>query len=302
MEVTQWQVGQIAVRDRARSDIGDLESLMASMDRLGQLQPIAVEADGVLLFGERRLRAAQALGWDEIAVTVIRDLGDLERLLVERDENTERAEMSALDKSRLFTRIEELQARLIGQGKRTDLLPTSEDSDLMPTSENFSEVREESSRARAKAAKAAGISHASVRKIRAIEAAADDETAPEEVRGEAKRQVKELSKPGAKIDPAHKKVQAVKRRAEKTLRAGLGPGQCLPAPPPPKDTSLTRRLVDGINKGQGLDKLAAEVKEMIGDLEIDDKTIKALQGRLRSEIKARSALIKALSEYIAERN
>jgi hypothetical protein len=60
-------IDQIIVGPRFRKDLGDLASLAASIDELGLLQPIVVRPDGILIAGERRLRAAQLLGWTEPA-------------------------------------------------------------------------------------------------------------------------------------------------------------------------------------------------------------------------------------------
>jgi ParB-like chromosome segregation protein Spo0J len=51
--------------------MGDIDALAASMAELGLLHPIVVNADGELVAGKRRLRAAERLGWTEIPVTVV---------------------------------------------------------------------------------------------------------------------------------------------------------------------------------------------------------------------------------------
>lgn len=48
------------------------------MAEVGLLHPVVVTPDGTLIAGERRLRAAQSLGWTEIAATVV-DLEDIRR-------------------------------------------------------------------------------------------------------------------------------------------------------------------------------------------------------------------------------
>jgi ParB family transcriptional regulator, chromosome partitioning protein len=67
MAITHIKVGK-----RIRKDMGDLAALAASIKELGLLQPIVVFPDGRLVLGERRLRAAQLLGWKEIPVMVVR--------------------------------------------------------------------------------------------------------------------------------------------------------------------------------------------------------------------------------------
>jgi N6-adenosine-specific RNA methylase IME4/ParB-like chromosome segregation protein Spo0J len=64
-------ISEIVVGPRHRKDMGDITELAASMAELGLLQPIVVRPDGTLIAGERRIRAAQELGWAEIPVTVV---------------------------------------------------------------------------------------------------------------------------------------------------------------------------------------------------------------------------------------
>src|SRR5262245_9566452 len=65
------KISEIVVGTRHRRDMGDVDGLAASMKELGLLHPIVVRPDGVLVAGERRLRAAKLLGWTEIPVNII---------------------------------------------------------------------------------------------------------------------------------------------------------------------------------------------------------------------------------------
>jgi hypothetical protein len=66
----------IRVGGRTRRDMDDIAGLAASINELGLLQPIVVRPDRTLIAGERRLRAAEQLGWTEIPVNVV----DLDRI------------------------------------------------------------------------------------------------------------------------------------------------------------------------------------------------------------------------------
>jgi N6-adenosine-specific RNA methylase IME4/ParB-like chromosome segregation protein Spo0J len=66
-----YRIADIKVGERHRRDMGDIAGLAASMAELGLLQPIVVRPDGKLIAGERRLRAAEQLGWTNIPVTVV---------------------------------------------------------------------------------------------------------------------------------------------------------------------------------------------------------------------------------------
>ena len=49
-----------------RRDLGDLEPLCESLNRLGLLTPIVVTSDGDLICGKRRLAAVKRLGWQTV--------------------------------------------------------------------------------------------------------------------------------------------------------------------------------------------------------------------------------------------
>jgi N6-adenosine-specific RNA methylase IME4/ParB-like chromosome segregation protein Spo0J len=74
------RIDEIVIGERHRRDMGDIAGLAASMadPELGLLQAIGVRPDGTLIWGERRLRAAQMLGWAEIPVRVV-DLAEIVR-------------------------------------------------------------------------------------------------------------------------------------------------------------------------------------------------------------------------------
>jgi N6-adenosine-specific RNA methylase IME4 len=64
-------IAEIRIEGRARRDLGDLGSLATSIAELGLLQPIGIDPQRRLIFGERRLRAFQQLGRDTIPARVI---------------------------------------------------------------------------------------------------------------------------------------------------------------------------------------------------------------------------------------
>lgn len=49
---------------------GDVGAVSQSLERFGQMKPIVVDTDGVILAGNHTYLAARALGWSQIAVTV----------------------------------------------------------------------------------------------------------------------------------------------------------------------------------------------------------------------------------------
>jgi ParB family chromosome partitioning protein len=85
-----------------------LAELAASMERAGLLQPIVVrkaEDHGYeLIAGERRLRAAERLGWTEIGA-VIRDVDDRTLLTLALIENLQRDALSPVDEALGYQRL-----------------------------------------------------------------------------------------------------------------------------------------------------------------------------------------------------
>jgi ParB/RepB/Spo0J family partition protein len=64
-------IDQIKVGDRFRKDLGDINTLAASIAELGLLQPIVLDEQNRLIAGHRRLEACKILGWTEIPANVL---------------------------------------------------------------------------------------------------------------------------------------------------------------------------------------------------------------------------------------
>lgn len=97
------------------------EGLTASMARDGLLQPIVVVPseggeDYELVSGERRLRGARALGWEQIAVTVRERGTDLDRKLLMLAENEYREDLDPIDLAFAYERILREHPELTRQG------------------------------------------------------------------------------------------------------------------------------------------------------------------------------------------
>ena len=92
---------------RLEFDSEKLTDLISSIKEKGVLQPILVRRknDGYeVVAGERRLRAARALGMDEVPV-VVKNLSDEESLVVALIENLQREELNAIESARAFKRL-----------------------------------------------------------------------------------------------------------------------------------------------------------------------------------------------------
>jgi len=77
----------------------DLRSLGESMKSLGQLQPVGAKPDGTLLWGERRYRAAQLTGLNELQVIITeKPLTDSEVRVIQLTENLHRSDLSGYER------------------------------------------------------------------------------------------------------------------------------------------------------------------------------------------------------------
>jgi ParB family chromosome partitioning protein len=96
----------VVIRRRIRKDLGDIEGLMESLRRHGQLHPIIINRRHELIAGFRRLEAARRLGWTGIqAVIVDRETEDT-KLEIEIEENIQRQNLSP---DEIATGLERLQ-------------------------------------------------------------------------------------------------------------------------------------------------------------------------------------------------
>jgi ParB/RepB/Spo0J family partition protein len=97
---------------RVKYDKADLAQLMTSLRQTGQLQPIGVrhlksakfgDAHYEVVFGNRRLIAAQKLGWTVIDAIVTDDYeSNTDMLVANTVENVQRQELSVVEQGRVF--------------------------------------------------------------------------------------------------------------------------------------------------------------------------------------------------------
>ena len=116
----QVNIADIRIEDRHRKDLGNIESLAASIAEVGLLHPVVITPDKRLIAGERRIAAAKSLGWDEIPVTVL----DLDAIVRgEVAENRDRLDFSPTEMVDIARDIEPMErdAAKERQGKRNDI-------------------------------------------------------------------------------------------------------------------------------------------------------------------------------------
>ncbi len=108
-------------------DLSDVEirRLADDMDRNGQLVPIEIVPNDVLIGGHQRLAAAKLLGWTHIRCWVREDLAEQGEEAIEArllEDNQHRRQMTKLQIARCYLRLKELgRAKLSGDDQGGDV-------------------------------------------------------------------------------------------------------------------------------------------------------------------------------------
>ena len=109
------KIKDIVVKNRVRKDIGNLDALMESMSKFGQLHPITVNSKLQLIAGNRRLEAAKRLGWLTIDATIKNVKNKAELLEMEIEENIQRKDFSEDDIAEAYLKLTKLKKKNIFQ-------------------------------------------------------------------------------------------------------------------------------------------------------------------------------------------
>ena len=105
-----------------------LQELAASIYEIGQIQPIVIDENYVLIAGERRLRALKYIHnnpksypnatFDHVKVSIITPTDDWHRHAIELQENIKREPLTPAEESRAVDEYERLMENLKGKQKR----------------------------------------------------------------------------------------------------------------------------------------------------------------------------------------
>src|SRR5215831_17713794 len=79
---------------RQRRSITDLQSLVDSIRRVGLIHPLVIDREYNLVSGERRFEAVKALGWDRVYCQFNDSETDLDKRVVELEENIKRVDLT----------------------------------------------------------------------------------------------------------------------------------------------------------------------------------------------------------------
>ena len=111
----QVLIEDIVIKDRVRTDIGDLKPLMESMRKHGQLNPVTLSRENELIAGHRRTLAARELGWKYIEAHIVERTSEVEKLQLELEENVHRKDFSPEELLAGYRRLDKLLHPTIGQ-------------------------------------------------------------------------------------------------------------------------------------------------------------------------------------------
>lgn len=95
--------------DRQRKELTGIPDLAESIKNLGLIHPIVVTPDGVLVAGERRLRAHELLGLTHISVQLTTELPREELEAIELEENVKRKALNWKEEVQAVARLHELK-------------------------------------------------------------------------------------------------------------------------------------------------------------------------------------------------
>ncbi len=195
-ELKTVPLADVRVEDRARRDLGDIKGLARSIAETGLAQPPLVDAQMRLVCGHRRVEAARYLNWEKIPVRVL-DIEDPLALMVAEDAN--RKDLTASEK---YAVCETLRGRAKEEGWRK---------------RSFGgrlEKASEKGRLDEEIARAVRLSRETLRKIRAIHAAAEDDPAKFAIL------VERLDADG-RVDRHYRDLERLRGRGDASLAAAL---------------------------------------------------------------------------------
>jgi ParB-like chromosome segregation protein Spo0J len=214
-------VDDVSLGDRIRKDLGDLDELVASIERHGLIHPIAILADGTLIAGCRRLEAYRRLERSHIPARVV-DLSD--PVAAEIDENEQRLDFSPLEVEAIRRLIEQRDGDALRLRQRAGLRQGDElvsasctdgTSAVPPVAERTAAIT--------------GVSPRQVKKIKEVAAAA---AADPETFGPIAEEMDRTRK----VDPAYRKAKNAKKSKAKSSTSKSKPA------PEPTETATTEKM------------------------------------------------------------
>ena len=93
-QIEERKISDLIINDRARVDLGDIKSLAENIEKIGQIAPILINSENVLIDGFRRMTAIKSLGRKTIEVRVVDGITPDDHFLIELLSNMDRKEFT----------------------------------------------------------------------------------------------------------------------------------------------------------------------------------------------------------------
>jgi ParB family chromosome partitioning protein len=193
----------IVVGDRYRKDLGDLDALADSIERLGMLEPVVITRHWHLVAGQRRLTAALMRKRPWVPVRTVAGLDDaLAALRAEHDENICRKDFTPSEAVAIGKALEELEKPRARKRQEATQAKKGAKVGAAQGGGKFPPPSGGHGKTADKVGAAVGMSGKTYRKAKAVvEAAAEPDAKPE-----VKEAAAEMDRTG-KVDRAYKKVR-----------------------------------------------------------------------------------------------
>lgn len=114
--MTSGQFGKIAITDviidratRQRRELVDIPGIAESLNRVGQIHPIVIGRDNLLVAGERRIEGARLNGWTHVTFQYTDEVDEITRRAIELEENIKRVDLPWQDEARAVLDYHEFQ-------------------------------------------------------------------------------------------------------------------------------------------------------------------------------------------------
>jgi len=91
-QIEEKAIDDIVIKDRARREVGDVSSLASSLSMVGQLSPILIDSNNVLIDGLHRMEALRSLGNETVEARIVDGISKDDHTLIELLANMDRKE------------------------------------------------------------------------------------------------------------------------------------------------------------------------------------------------------------------
>lgn len=201
----------ITVGNRHRIDLGDIDTLAASIEQHGLLQPITVTPEGVLVCGARRLAALRSLGVRKTNVWVRAGVTDrLGQVLAEQDDDALHKPLTPTETASLYQELKVLLAEDAARRQEASRFTTHKESRSPNGPATMAAPSTANGDARAQAAQfvTGRRSYTTLERIGELQRAAADPEVDPSVRARAQEELARIDD-GAPVAPAHRRLASL---------------------------------------------------------------------------------------------